>query len=83
MRFFYGMIFVATAIAIIKYAYPIGRFTGSLDWAERVFGAGWTYLAIKLIGVIIIIVSIMYMAGTFSFNITSPATLRSNTEQGE
>ena len=81
MRFFYGIILVATAIAIIKYAYQIGRFTGSLDWAERILGTGGTYLAIKLIGVIIIIVSIMYMAGTFSFTISSPATLRSTTEQ--
>jgi len=55
MRFLYFAILLGLGIALIRYAFPIVRTLGQMDWAERYLGSGGTYTAWKLIGVLMII----------------------------
>ena len=49
---------------MIKYYFEIKQMTGSIPWAEKVFGSAGTYTLIKLIGVLIMIGSLLYLTGT-------------------
>jgi hypothetical protein len=64
MQFVYGIIGMVLGLLMIMYAYPIKRFTGPMGWAERIFGIGGTSSAIKIIGVLVIIASFLWMTGT-------------------
>jgi hypothetical protein len=64
MGIVYGIIGIVLGFLMIIYAYPIKRFTGPMGWAERIFGMGGTYTAIKVIGLLLIIASFLWMTGT-------------------
>jgi hypothetical protein len=64
MGIVYGMIGIVLGFLMIIYAYPIKRFTGPMGWAERIFGMGGTSTAIKVIGLLLIIASFLWMTGT-------------------
>ncbi len=55
----------AVGLAVMRYAEPIVRTFGRMDWAEKALGAGGTYTAWKLIGVLVIIVGFLYAIGQF------------------
>ena len=63
MNVFYGLLGVVAGILIIKYTYQITRATGSFGWAEEHLGGG-TNTLFKIIGVVLIVVSFMWMTGT-------------------
>ncbi len=50
-------------LAIIRYAEPIVRAVGHMDWAERTFGAGGSYTVWKIAGVFVIIAGFLYAIG--------------------
>jgi len=58
------LIFLAStgmAILILKYTEPIVRMVGKMGWAERYLGMGGTYTAWKLIAILLIIGSLVYL----------------------
>lgn len=63
MQYFMGFLGVVGGFFYIKYAYQISNFTGSIGFAERFLGGGGTYIFHKVMGVLIIMLSIMYAFG--------------------
>ena len=61
------MIFALLAIAagfyIIIKTDDVGKFTGEIPFAEKYLGIGGTYSFLKLIGLAMILLSIMYLTG--------------------
>lgn len=55
----------AGGLAIIRSAEPIVRNFGTMDWAEKYLGAGGTYSAWKLFGVLVMIFGFLYAIGQF------------------
>jgi len=49
------------AILILKYTEPLVRMIGKMDWAERYLGMGGTYTAWKLIAILLIVGSLVYL----------------------
>ena len=64
MQFVQGVIGILIGFAFIKYAFTIKQWSGSMGWAEKIFGIGGTTSAIKVIGILIIIFSFLWMTGT-------------------
>ncbi|MBP6085019.1 hypothetical protein KA517_02170 [Candidatus Gracilibacteria bacterium] len=65
MQIFFGILAIVLAIFYIKYNYQITNMVGKFPWAENYIGLGGTYLVHKLFAIVIIILSIMWMTGTF------------------
>lgn len=53
----------AGVIVVVK-AIAIGDFIGEIDWCEKYIGSGGTYTFIKLFGLAVSLVSIMWLTGT-------------------
>lgn len=54
---------IPAGIVVIVKSAQIGDFIGEIDFAERVFGSGGTYNFIKLFGLAITILSIIWLTG--------------------
>lgn len=54
---------IPAGVLMIVYAEKIGTFTGQLDFGEKIFGSGGTYVLIKVIGLLMSIFAIMWIAG--------------------
>ncbi len=65
MHIIYGILGVVAGILYIKYSPQITHASGSFGWAEKYLGSGGTYTMHKLIGVLLIVISILSMTGTF------------------
>jgi len=52
---------VGAAILILKYTEPLVRLIGKMSWAERYLGMGGTYTAWKIIAIILIFGSLIYI----------------------
>ncbi len=52
---------VGLAIIILKFTEPIVRMFGKMSWAEQYLGMGGTYTAWKLMAVVIIVGSLIYL----------------------
>jgi hypothetical protein len=52
------------AIIIIKYREKIVRIVGKNEWAERYLGAGGTYTFWILFALLIIVIALVWLAGT-------------------
>lgn len=52
---------VAIAILILKYTEPLVRMIGKMDWAENRLGMGGTYTVWKLLAVLLIVGSLIYL----------------------
>jgi len=63
MHYIIGIIGVAAGIYYLKYSFQIANFTGSIGFAERYLGSGGTYLLHKIIGLLIIVISVLYAFG--------------------
>ncbi len=59
-----SLILIACGFGLILYTRPVVDFTGSFDFAERILGTGGTYNFLKVIGLLMIITSFMWMTGT-------------------
>ena len=70
-------------IFYIKYNDAITRATGSISWAENKLGGGGTYTFHKLVGLVIIVISVLSITGTFQWILQSTlGTLFSSTGGG-
>lgn len=65
-RFVVFVISFAAGLWFIRNAEFMVRTFGQFDWAERWLGAGGSYSAWKLIGVLAIILGFLYAVGQFS-----------------
>ena len=74
MRIFWGLVGIAIGVLVLKYTYPLVNFFGKASWAEKYFsgGLGGTYFLFKLIGILIILFSALYMVGILD-NLLGPA----------
>ena len=54
---------IAAGFYMIAKTDNVGRFTGDIPFAEKYLGSGGTFSFIKLIGLALIILSIMYLTG--------------------
>lgn len=63
-KFFFGLIGFPLSFLIIIYRSKIKDFTGSIGFAEKYFGMGGTYTLILLLGVIVFIITLLYVTGT-------------------
>jgi hypothetical protein len=66
MQIFQGILGIIIGFLLIKYAYPVKQFTGPMSWAEKIFGMGGTSTAIKVIGILMVILSFLWMTGTLA-----------------
>ncbi|MBI4022653.1 hypothetical protein HY375_00600 [Candidatus Berkelbacteria bacterium] len=54
----------AGGLAILRYTEPIVRTFGmQFDWADKVFGAGGTYTAVKLFALLLMFFGFLYLIG--------------------
>ena len=58
-----GIIGTAVGVVIVWKSYPLKNITGQIDWAEAKLGPGGTISLFRLIGVLVILLSLMYMTG--------------------
>jgi len=64
MNFFLGLIGVVAGFFYVKYAKKIADAIGSTSFAENWLGAGGTISLHQIIGILIIVLSFMWMTGT-------------------
>ena len=63
-RILYGLIAIALGVAILKYNFAlVNNFTGRLDFIEAKLGAGSTYLAYKLLALLLVLGGILHISG--------------------
>lgn len=62
-RFTVFITLILLGFFVLYYTRQVKSFTGSWNWAERIFGTGGTYTAIKLLGVFFIIFAFAYGTG--------------------
>jgi len=77
MNFFLGLIGVVAGFFYIKYSKKIADSLGMINFAEKYLGSGGTYTLHKIIGIVIIAFSFMWMTGTLQaliFGIFGPIT---------
>jgi hypothetical protein len=69
MNFVWGTIGVIVGVLVIKFSMQITDTFGTIDWAEEHLHGGMagTYTLYKLVGVVIIILSFLYMFGSMGF----------------
>jgi len=63
MSYLIGIIGCVGGFYYLKYSAKIRDFTGTVGFAEQYLGSGGTYTLHKLIGVLMIVLSIMYAFG--------------------
>lgn len=62
-RFLIFIIGMALGFLCLLKTLPIGTMIGPLDWAERRFGVGGTFTAVKLFGIFLIIIAVVLLIG--------------------
>ena len=69
MHFFSGLIGVIIGILLIRYAIPLTHTFGTVAWAEEHLrgGLAGTYSLYKIAGVVVIVLSLLYMFGAIGF----------------
>jgi hypothetical protein len=71
-QIFFGIIGIALGFIIIwQNRYIVDHLTGRNPWAERTFGGAGTYTLIKMIGVLIMFLSLFYATGMLERIFTS------------
>ncbi len=63
MRYFLGILGVIVGMLLVWKTYALAQIFGSIPWAERNLGSGSTYVVIKLIGLVFVVLSLMYLFG--------------------
>jgi hypothetical protein len=54
---------IGLGVVILKYTRPTYEFVWSWTWAEKFFGIGGTITALKLLGIVFIVVGALYALG--------------------
>ena len=77
MRFIQGLIGIGAGFLMIKYSVKLTDWFGKVDWAETYLrgGLGGTYTMYRLVGLIFIVLSLLYMFNIFGFLIGPLAPL--------
>ena len=65
MKFIWGLVGVAVGFLVVKYSFQITNMFGRIDWAEQHLSGTYTFY--KIVGVIFIILSMLYMFGGINF----------------
>ena len=63
LRIILSLLGVGVGLVLVIYSYKLTRITGEFSWAIKMFGAGGMDTAYKVIGVIVILVSLLFMFG--------------------
>jgi len=63
MNFLIGLLVIGLGVLILKYTRQTYEFVGSFAWAEKFFGIGGTISALKLFGIVFIVVGALYALG--------------------
>lgn len=63
-RILVGLIGIPLGFLMLLYRDKVKDWTGDIGWAERYLGTGGTWTALILIGVLMIILSFMFMVGS-------------------
>ncbi|PIV90186.1 hypothetical protein COW46_04850 [Candidatus Gracilibacteria bacterium CG17_big_fil_post_rev_8_21_14_2_50_48_13] len=64
MRYFFGILAIAVAVLLLRYNEQAYRIFGRWNWAEKMFTSGGTRSGIKLVAIVAIILSIVFMTDT-------------------
>ena len=77
MRIIYGLIGLIVGFLFIRFSVQLTEWLGTMDWAERYLkgGLAGTYTMYRLIGLVFIIISILYMFNIFGFIVSPLAPL--------
>jgi uncharacterized membrane protein len=69
MHFFSGLIGVIAGFLLIRYSIAITDMFGKVEWAERHLrgGLAGTYSLYRIVGVVCIMLSLLYMFGSIGF----------------
>jgi hypothetical protein len=69
MHIFSGLVGIAAGFLLIRYAVPLVDMFGKVDWAEANLrgGLAGTYSLYKIVGIVFIIFSLLYMFGVTGF----------------
>ncbi len=74
--FLFPWILIVAGVLMVVYTKKVGDFTGEIEFAERHMGPGRTYSFIKLFGVVLIILSFLWIGGglrEFFYSLLGPA----------
>ena len=63
-KILFAIIGFPLSFLMIIYRQKIKDFTGNIDFAEKYLGSGGTYTLILIIGVLLFIVTLMYVTGS-------------------
>jgi hypothetical protein len=76
MRYIFGIIFIVIGVLMMKYTVAITEYSGKIDFAEKYLklGLAGTYTWWRLVGLVIIILSILWMTG--NLDLTGNALFR-------
>lgn len=79
VKLFWAVVLFGLGLGLIVYTVPFKRFTGSVPFAEKHLGPGGTYTLYKILGILVIIVTILWLTGTIDriipdILVGSPAT---------
>jgi hypothetical protein len=61
MKFIWTIVWVIIGFGLIKYSFQITNFFGHIGWAEQHLGGGGTYSLYKIVGVIVVILSLYFI----------------------
>ena len=75
MRIVWGIIGIIIGFLIIKYTFPLVGIFGKIAWAEQHLGGAGTYTLYKIIGIVVIVLSMLYMFNAIGFLISPLAPL--------
>ena len=62
-NFFAGLLAVVIGVVSLKYNYQLVGFTGRQDWIESKLGSGSTYLAYKMLSVLLVVGGLIFAVG--------------------
>ncbi len=70
MRFIFGPILIVLAVLMMKYTVQVTRVTGKIDFAEKYLttGAAGTFTWWRLVALVIIILSLLWMTGNLELS---------------
>lgn len=68
---------IVVGIFLLWKTYPLVNFLGKVDWAERYLagGLGGTYFMYKLIGIIFVVLSVLYLFGILDHMLSPIASI--------
>ena len=65
MRIFLGLLGMVIGFLMIRYSFTLRTWVGKWEWAEKAFGQSGTYTGIKVAGIVIILLSFLYITNSF------------------